>query len=154
MFQGLRSFLSRAAAPHRALPAADDPRVAAAALLFHVMDVDGIREAAEQDALRSALRDAYALDDEELHALLSAGEQAEDEAIDMHGFTSVLLRHWDERERVEFIGLLWDIVFADGELHELEDHTLWRVADLLGVDGRERVEARRRAAAQARNREA
>lgn len=148
MFQGLRSFLARVSAPHGALrPGADDPRVAAAGLLFHVMDADGIRDPAEEQALRSVLADAYGLDEEALDAILSAGEQAEADAVDMHGFTSVLMRHWDETERREFIGLLWEIVFADGELHELEDHTLWRIADLLGIDGRDRVEARRRVAA-------
>ncbi len=44
---------------------------------------------------------------------------------------------------------MWDVVYADGELHELEDNTLWRVSELLGVDGRERVLARQQAARRA-----
>jgi uncharacterized tellurite resistance protein B-like protein len=147
VFGNLRAFLSRAAGTGPGRARTDDPRVAAAALLFRVMDADGVRDAAEEGALRAVLRDAYALNDEELQTLIAAGEQAEAEAVDMHGFTSVLMRHWEEAERREFVGLLWDIVFADGELHELEDHTLWRVSDLLGIDSRDRVEARRRAAA-------
>ena len=44
---------------------------------------------------------------------------------------------------------MWEIVFADGELHELEDHTLWRIAELIGVDRRDRILARQKAQAQA-----
>ena len=42
---------------------------------------------------------------------------------------------------------MWEIVYADGELHELEDNVVWRVAELIGVDRRDRVEARRASAA-------
>ena len=41
---------------------------------------------------------------------------------------------------------MWDVVYADGVVHELEDSTIWRVAELIGVDGRDRILARRAAA--------
>lgn len=151
MLQGLRSLLATLAGPGGSWqPGKEDPRVAAAAILFHLMDADGIRDGSEERKLRLLLSEAFRLDAEELDALLSAGEEAEAEAVDLHGFTSILMRHWNTEQRTEFIGQLWGLVFADGHLHELEDHTLWRVADLLGIDGRDRVEARRRAAAAAR----
>jgi len=31
------------------------------------------------------------------------------------------------------------MVFADGVLHELEDNVVWRIAELLAVDSRNRV---------------
>jgi uncharacterized tellurite resistance protein B-like protein len=37
---------------------------------------------------------------------------------------------------------MWEIVYADGELHELEDNVVWRVAELIGVDSRERIALR------------
>ena len=43
--------------------------------------------------------------------------------------------------------MMWDVVYADGELHELEDNTLWRVAELIGVDRRDRIAMRQEAAA-------
>ena len=43
--------------------------------------------------------------------------------------------------------MLWDIVYADGERSEMEDHVIWRIADLLGVSGRDRVLQRQVAAA-------
>ena len=65
--------------------------------------------------------------------------KAEQEAIDLYAFTSVLKRHLDADARKSFIGLMWGIVFADGEMHELEDNLVWRVAELIGVDNRDRV---------------
>lgn len=44
---------------------------------------------------------------------------------------------------------MWQIVYADGELLELEDNIVWRVAELMDVERHDRVEARRKAAAEA-----
>ena len=145
--------LERVLSFFRDLPAApaagadgDDPRVAAAALMYHVMDADGVRQDAEWDKLKRLLAGEYGVSGAELDALVQAGRQADNEAIDFYAFTSVLMRHLDEAQRVRFVRMLWDVAYADGTVHELEDNTLWRIADLLGVDRRERVATRRQAA--------
>ena len=48
-----------------------------------------------------------------------------------------------------FIELMWELVYADGVRHELEDNVVWRVAELLGVSDRDRVFMRQRAAERA-----
>lgn len=130
------------------ISAADDPRIAVAALMYHVMDADGVRQDAEWERMKETLGETYGVGGEELDRLVAAGERAGEEAIDLYVFTSVLKRHLDADQRVEFIGLMWEIAFADGELHELEDNTLWRIAELLGVDSRDRVLERQRVKAE------
>ena len=127
-------------------PNKDDPRVAAAALMYHVMDADGVRQDVEWDRLKRALAEAYHISGRELDDLVKAGERAEQDAVDLYAFTSVLSRHLDDEGRIAFIRLMWDIVYADGVLHELEDNMLWRIAELLGVDRRDRILARQNAA--------
>ncbi|MBX3579145.1 MAG: TerB family tellurite resistance protein [Rhizobiaceae bacterium] len=148
------SFLKQIDAPRAKALDADDPRVAAAALMFHVVNVDGVLDAAEEGRLRDLLSSTYDVEGEALERLLAAGDQADRESIDFYAFTSVLNRHLDETERKKFVGLLWEVVFFDGEMHELEEDTVWRVAELLGVDGRDRVELRRRAKAESEARRA
>jgi uncharacterized tellurite resistance protein B-like protein len=121
----------------------DDPRVAAAALLYHVMDADGVRQDTEWERLKALLAEAYGLTGAALDQLVAAGAEADQDAVDLYAFTSVLKRHLDEEQRIAFVRELWEIVFADGVLDELEDNTLWRIAELLGVDRRDRISARR-----------
>jgi uncharacterized tellurite resistance protein B-like protein len=123
----------------------DDPRVAAAALMYHVMDADGVRQDTEWERMKEILGEAYGLSGEALDRLVAAGGEADENAVDLYAFTSVLKRHLDAQARIEFVGLMWEIVFADGELHELEDHTLWRIAELIGVDRRDRILQRQKA---------
>ncbi|GAK71330.1 TerB family tellurite resistance protein [Agrobacterium rubi] len=126
--------------------APDDLRVAIAALCFQVMEADGTVSKVERQRLRELLHEHYDLSSSKLDALMDAGREAGREAVDYYRFTADIRRHLDEEKRIELIGILWDIVYADGERNEMEDHVIWRVADLLGVSVRDRVLQRQQAA--------
>lgn len=127
--------------------APDDPRVAFAALCFQVMEADGSVSVKEQTRLEDLLRERYQLDKSHVDALMEAGRTAGSEAVDYYRFTSDLKRHLNPEECVALVGALWDLVYADGERSEMEDHVIWRIADLLGVSARDRVTERQKVAA-------
>ncbi len=77
---------------------------------------------------------------------MDAGKRAEDESVDFYSFTSVLKKSLDAEQRVNFIELMWEMVYADGVRNELEENIVWRVAELLGVSDRDRVMMRQRVA--------
>jgi uncharacterized tellurite resistance protein B-like protein len=125
----------------------NDYRLAAAALLVHVMGVDGEASEAEQTKLRAVLKKTYSLDDAAADELIAAATAADRDAVDLYHFTSRLNRSLDEEGRRRMVEMMWEIVFADGERSEFEDNIVWRAADLLGISGRERIELRQRVAA-------
>ncbi|MEM0899295.1 MAG: TerB family tellurite resistance protein, partial [Pseudomonadota bacterium] len=98
----------------------------------------------ELETLETLLKEEYDLEKDRLEKLIDTARQANDEAVDFFKFTSVLMRHLTREQCVGFIELLWEIVYADGVRHELEDHVTWRISELLGVSGRERVVMRQR----------
>ncbi|MBO6892260.1 MAG: TerB family tellurite resistance protein [Roseibium sp.] len=126
--------------------AEDDKRLAAAALLFHLIDIDGVIEESESSKLRQILQKHYELSDAETTELIDAARQRDEEAVDLYGFTSVLKRTTDEEERLAIVEMMWEIVYADGHVHEFEDNTIWRVAELLGVSTRDRMTLRHKVA--------
>ena len=147
MFERLQQFLaSLSGGDSRPAFAIDDPRVAVMALCIQVMEADGRVLESEKKALRARFKEFYPVNETELDALVAAGTDAESEAIDFFQFTSELKRQLSEEQRVSLIGLLWEIVYADGERSEMEDHAIWRIADLLGVSGRERIMKRQEVA--------
>jgi uncharacterized tellurite resistance protein B-like protein len=129
---------------------ANDPRVAAAALLFCVMDADGTRLDVEKAALSRELADYFGDEGQALQEVLSAGEEAEGGAVDLYQFTSVLLRALDGPRRLDFVESVWEVVYADNELHELEDNLVWRMCELLGVSTRDRVMLKQKVAKRTR----
>ncbi len=117
--------------------------VAAAALMLSVIEADGLHGAEERARLRGALGLAYGLSGAALDEVMDAGEAAFREAVDLSVFGDALARGLDDATKADFVGILWEIVHADGELHELEDNTVWRIAELIGVSQHERVMQRR-----------
>ncbi|WP_105423404.1 MULTISPECIES: TerB family tellurite resistance protein [unclassified Neorhizobium] len=151
MLDRIQAFLQTLTGSHHTQEfASDDPRVAFVALCFQVMEADGNVSPREQQKFRDLLRERYDLSEDRLKALIEIGHQAGSEAVDYYRFTSDLRKHLvDEEDRVELLGILWDIVYADGQRSEIEDHVIWRIADLLGVSARDRVLERQQAAARA-----
>ena len=147
MFDRIREFLNQLPGVGDGARSADgdDPRIAAAALLTHVMDADGERTEDEKDMLKRLLGEVYGLQGAELTKVMKAGEEADREAVDLYAFTSVLDRHLDRDGKVEFIALMWDMVFSDGVLHEIEDNLVWRVAELIHVERDHRIALRQAA---------
>ena len=147
MFERFRSFLENLPGNGTDKIAPDDPRIAVMALCIQVMEADGEILDSERRKVRSMIKEYYHLDDAAIDALIKAGETAESQAIDFFRFTSDIKRHFSEEQRVDLVGMLWEIVYSDGKRSEMEDHVIWRIADLLGVSGRDRVLKRREAAA-------
>ena len=125
----------------------NDYRLAAAALLVHAAMIDGGISDAERIKLSSRLRRRFDLDEAAAETLIEQATDAEREAVDLYRFTSLLTRSLDDAGRRHIVELMWEVVFADGRVSEFEDNLLWRVADLLHVASRDRIELRRQVAA-------
>jgi uncharacterized tellurite resistance protein B-like protein len=126
----------------------DDYRLAAAALLIHICSVDGEMSAVERDKLHVVLRDRFRLDDAATAELIDAAAAADQEAVDLYHFTSLINRSLDEEGRRRVVEMMWELIYADGRVTEFEENVVWRASDLLGVSSRERIEIRHRVAAE------
>jgi len=144
MLEALRRWLRRLMRPGPADThfSEDDERLALAALLVHCMAIDGAVGDAERGKLRAVLAGEYGLTGDLLDALIDDAIRAEHEAIDLYRFTSVLSRRLDAEGRRRVVRRLWEVVYADGAAHEFEENLVWRVAELLGVESRERLAIR------------
>jgi len=148
MLDSLRNFVSELTdgQKHPARFEENDYRLAAAALLIHASTIDGNMNGTERDRLRGVLKSRFALDDAATEELIDIGTLAENEAVDLYRFTSLLNRTLDEAGRLGIVEMMWEVVFADGRVNEFEDNLIWRAADLLGVSSRDRIAIRRRVA--------
>ena len=150
MLKALRSFFESLAPSSRPDFEATDPRVAAAALLVHAVAVDGVVSERERRVLLDVLGRRFSLGEADAAALLDEAKARDDEAVDLYGFTSRMKRELDQDGRRRVVEMLWEVVYADGTVHEFEDNLVWRVAELLGVSREDRI-AKKRAAAENRS---
>jgi uncharacterized tellurite resistance protein B-like protein len=123
-----------------------DGRLAAAALLIRVATVNSEMSAARRETLHAVLKSGFGLDDPTTAQLIDDAAVAEGSAIDLYHFTRQLNDALDDEGRCRIVKMMWEIVYADGSVNEFEDNIIWRVADLLGVSSRQRVELRQQIA--------
>ena len=124
-----------------------DYRLAATALLVHVISLDGAPTEVEKRKLHSLLESRFKLDPGTADQLIASATLVEGEAVDLYHFTSVIMRSVDEEGRLRIVEMMWEVVYADGQVTEFEDNVVWRAADLLGVSSRDRIELKHRVAA-------
>ena len=129
MLESLRSFFQRHAAPE----ATDATQVAAAALLLEMAHADGTFSPEERVHIEGALGTHFDLPPDRVRELIELAEAQRREAVDLHQFTSLIVRHYDEGQRYVLAELLWRVVLADGELSVDEDTLLIRLARLLDL---------------------
>jgi uncharacterized tellurite resistance protein B-like protein len=120
-----------------------DYQLAAAALLVHIASIDGDFDHQERHRIQQLVEARFGLTSAQASKLIIAAQESESEAVDLYRFTSVLKRRLDPDGRIQVVGMLWDMAHADGAVHEFEENVVWRVAELLGVSTRDRVELRR-----------
>ena len=149
MLDKLRQFIAEVVSPaagDRRTFDDTDYRLAATALLIHVISLDGEPSEAEKRKLHGLLESRFRLDPGTAAQLIADATLVEGEAVDLYHFTSVIMRSVDEPGRVRIVEMMWQMVFADGRVSEFEDNVVWRAADLLGVSSRDRIDLKHRAA--------
>ncbi len=140
MLKAVRKFLNDIAkSDHGEADEVADERLAAAALLVHMSGIDGRVSIDEGRKLLQLLQSRFELSHGETEKLIVDAQAADREAVDLYSFTSVLKSKLDEAGRARIVEMMWEMVFADGQVHEFEDNLVWRVAELLGVSSRDRV---------------
>ena len=140
-------FIERRGAPQArgAEHSHEELRIAAAALMVEAAQLDDTFDARERDKIRELVTARFELGAEEGDSLIEAAEARVAESVQLHGFTRVVKAAFSQEERIELMEMLWEVVYADGELHHYEANLMRRLAGLLQVSDRDAGSARKRA---------
>lgn len=122
----------------------EELRLAAAALLIEAARLDGKFDPKERARVAAVLQTRFTLDAAEVSSLIDAAATVVDDSVEIYGFTREIKQNFDHDERVKLIEMLWEVAYADGELHPYEANLLRRVSGLLYVTDQESGAARKR----------
>ena len=117
---------------------------AAAGLLVEAALLDGDYHDEEKQRIEILLRERFELDQSETTKLMTAAEEAAADRVELHTITKTVRNHFSEEERVKMIEMLWEVVYADGDLDDFEANMMRSVTGLLYVSDRESGDARKR----------
>ena len=138
LFDGMSS------APEDKTLAADELHLASACLLVEAATMDGDFDDDERTVILNALEEKFGLSGEEGSELIGYAEEQVEQSHQLYGFTRVIKDKMPFEERGKIIEMLWEVAYADGEVHDYEAALVRRVAGLIAVPDKESGLARRR----------
>ena len=118
--------------------------LAATALLVEAALMDGNFDVAEREKVAHLLQVRFTLGTTEAEALIEDAIEKIRQSPQLYGFTRVVKDRFDHDDRVELMEMLWEVAYADGELHDFEANLMRRIAGLIYVSDRDSGAARKR----------
>lgn len=140
MMDMIRSLLGRPSAPDEA----ERLRLAVATLLVEAATLDGHFDEAERACVLALLAARFELDQDQARRLLAQAQEAAAQSVQLVGMTQLVKNNFDYSQRVHLLEMLWEVVYADGELHDYEANLLRRMAGLVYVSDPDAGAARKR----------
>lgn len=107
--------------------------LAAAALLIETARADFTEDGDEENAMARLLCSSLQLNAEEVSSLLSRASERVDQATSLYEFTREINDHYDAGQKLQLIGDMWKVAYADGRVDKYEEHLIRQVAELIYV---------------------
>lgn len=118
--------------------------MATAVLLVEAGLMDGTLGDEERASIRGLLASRFDMTPERADALLGRAVAEAEQATELYSHARNVKDRFTYEERVEIVEMLWQVVYADGELHDYEANLMRRLNRLLYVEDRDSGEARKR----------
>ena len=114
-----------------------ETQLSAACLLLSVAEADEILEKQELDTIQDILKDFFSIADNDAYKLIQEAKDKMKNATGLFVFGQHLNTVFDHTDRLDFISCVFEVAYADGDLHYLEHHTVKKIANILNVNREE-----------------
>ena len=102
-------------------------------LMIEAAYTDGKVDQSEIDKIYKILTNIFKEDPEEAKAILEKHLSNLDDVKSLHFYTSKINKSFSSEKKILLIETLWEIILADGNIHEYESNLIRRLAGLLYI---------------------
>ena len=112
-------------------------------LMMSVAMADEILEDGELNAINEILTDFFSITSEEAAELIEAAKTKLEKSYDTYSIASTLVDSFSYSDRVDLICCIFEVAYADKNLHFMERHTIKQIASILQIDRLDLVRAKK-----------
>lgn len=120
----------------------ENVRLAAAALLVEIADADFAQSPKEREEIINTVQTHFDLKPAQAESLFAQAALEHAESTDYFQFTRLINQHYSADEKRRLVEALWRVAFADGVLHDYEEHVIRRLSELIHVPHSEFIRAK------------
>ena len=118
-------------------------QIAVSKILVRTAKIDDEFHILEEQKILELLTKYFSLNDEDSKNLMELGISEEKSATDLYAYTNTIKKSLELNERKKIIEMMWQIIVTDDNFDPYENNLVWRVAELIGISTRERVQIRK-----------
>ena len=122
----------------------DEYKVACTALLCEAASMDGVFDENEKRLILVLIQKQFNVDENEANKIYIEGKNLAENSSQLYGFTRIIKESWEVEKRITLLEMLWELAYVDGELDAAEDMLIRRIAGLIHVEDRDRIEAKQK----------
>ena len=108
--------------------------LAGTCLLLSISKSDGVIEKSEIEIIKDIIKDFFNCDSSLVDETIAIGIKKLDESTDIYEFSKILNNSFTYQDKIDFISCTFEVAFADGTIHYLEDHFIKKIANILNVE--------------------
>ena len=101
--------------------------------MMEAANTDGIISEEELKKITYILVEIFNEDKEDVEKILVESLKNKDEPKSLYFFTSKINKNFSDEKKLLLIETLWEIILADGEIHDYESNLIRRLAGLLYI---------------------
>ena len=117
-------------------------QIAATCILLSVADADEILEDRELDIIREILQDFFSIDQNVAQSLINDSTNIWESSTDLFQFGTQLNQNLSHDDKLDFINCVFEVAYADGDMHYLEHHTIKKIANIFNLNRTELIAAK------------
>ena len=118
-------------------------QIAVSKILVRTAKIDDEFHILEEQKILELLTKYFSLNDEDSKNLMQLGISEEKSATDLYAYTNTIKKSLELNERKKIIQMMWQIIVTDDNFDPYENNLVWRVAELIGISTRERVQIKK-----------
>ncbi len=117
-------------------------KIAATCLLLSVAEADEILEEGEIQTIKDIITDFFKLTTVEAAETVSTSRELLIDSKGLFEFGQILNDQFTHQDKLEFIECVFEVAYADEDLHYLEHHTIKKIANILHIERDEIIAAK------------
>ena len=102
-------------------------------LMMEAANTDGRVAEEEKNKISYILTEIFNENKEDVEIVLAESIKNKDESKSLYFFTSKINKSFSDDKKILLIETLWEIILADGEIHDFESNLIRRLAGLLYI---------------------
>ncbi len=114
-------------------------------LMIEAANSDGDIGTEEIQKIKETLTNTFKENPEEVDSVLEQSIQNSNNSKSLYYYSSKINKNYSDEKKIKLIEILWEIVLADGQLHDYESSIIRRLSGLLYISDINSGNARKRA---------